>query len=368
MNHKERFRAVFRGEPADRIPVYFFGTWLETKTRWKAEGLKADGPVDTVVGPQIPGMDPDWEDGLWDCHGLVKSYALGDISPEILEETEEYIIHRTSVGSIQKDSKTGSSISHVMEHGLKPTRASWEKFKTYLNPNDPERYPGDWEQQAKALNEKDRVLAFMGGSLYGWLRDYMGVEAISLLMYDDRELFEEMVAYMADYFMELFSRVIKKVHFDLVYIFEDCCGANGPLFSPAIYSSVFDRHYKRLLQFYKENGVSFALVDSDGKVDPFIPLWLDSGFDIIFPIEVGTWKASAASLRKQYGGRLKMMGGVDKHILTRGEAAIREHLSELKSTVMEGGFIPIPDHRIPPECSYAEFLSYLRIFKEVFSR
>jgi len=367
MNHKERFRAMFNGEPVDRIPVYFFGTWHETKARWKNEGLDTVALINSDPGPQVPDMDPDWEVGLWDCHGLINSYAIGNISPLVLEETAEYIIQKTSLGDIIKGSKIGSSISYAIEHGLEPTRESWEKYKSYLNPNDPDRYNTDWEQKADELNKKDRVIAFMGGSLYGWLRGFMGIENLSCLMYDDPELLEEMVSYMTDYFMVLFEKLVKKVRFDFVYFFEDCCGADGPLFSPAIYKSIFDKHYQRLINFYKENGVPFALIDSDGKVEKFIPLWLNSGFDIIFPLEVGTWEASPVKLRKQFGSRLKMLGGINKHVITKGEIAIREHLMEVKAVVKEGGFIPIPDHRIPPDCSYKEFLTYIRIYNEIFN-
>jgi hypothetical protein len=33
MNHHERFRAIMDYEPADRQPVWFFGTWDETAAR-----------------------------------------------------------------------------------------------------------------------------------------------------------------------------------------------------------------------------------------------------------------------------------------------------------------------------------------------
>ena len=128
-----------------------------------------------------------------------------------------------------------------------------------------------------------------------------------------------------------------------------------------------NKYYKKLLEFYKENGVAFSLIDSDGKVDRLIPSWLGSGFDIIFPVEVGTWGASPQGLREQFGSGLKMLGGVDKHIIPKGEAAIREHLLSLKPAVQQGGYLPIPDHRIPPECSYVDFQTYLRVYNEVFN-
>lgn len=366
MNHRERFLALFRKEPIDRLPVYFFGTWPETKQRWLKEGFQ--GPVDLYsdAGPQVPGMDPDWEDGLWDCHGLVYIDRRTDEAEIILDEQNDLVIRRNGFGDIYKTRKDKSSVPHFIEYGLKPDRASWEAYKQYLNPDDPARRPHDWPDRARQIQSQDRVLAFMGGSLYGWPRNWMGILNLSYLMYDDPDLLRDMVNWLTDYYITMFRPVLEAVSFDLVYIFEDCCGADGPLFSPSIYRSVFDEPYRKLISFYKDHDVKLALIDSDGRVEPFIPLWIESGFDIIFPVEVGKWKASPVRLRKQFGSDLKMMGGIDKHILTQGELAIRHHLEALRPAVMQGGYLPMPDHRIPPECSYEQFLTYLRLYKEVF--
>ena len=84
-------------------------------------------------------------------------------------------------------------------------------------------------------------------------------------------------------------------------------------------------------------------------------------------MENGEWALSPNEFRKIHGEQLKMMGGVDKHVIAKGEDAIREHLLTLKDLVKQGGFLPIPDHRISPECSYNDFLTYIRVFKEVFA-
>lgn len=366
MNHSERFRALMRGEKVDRVPLYFFGTWRETKIRWKDEGLTTINSFGDA-GPQVPGMDPDWESGMWDCYGLVYVSPIGYEEYKVLEETDDTIIFKNTVGDIIKDSKRGSTIAHTLEYGLKPTRESWENYKRFIDPDDPKRIGKDWEQKAEELSKSGMMLSFLGGSLYGWLRNWMGIENISYLMYDDPELFEEMVSYLTEHFMKLTAPVLKKVKFDLVYFFEDCCGVDGPLFSPSIYSEVLDKYYRKLINFYKENGVAFAMIDSDGKIDKFIPFWLESGFDIVFPIEVGTWKASPVKLREQFGRQLNMIGGVDKHVIALGEEAIRAHLLSLKTAVDQGGYLPMPDHRISPECSYQDFQTYLRVFNEVFN-
>jgi uroporphyrinogen-III decarboxylase len=176
-----------------------------------------------------------------------------------------------------------------------------------------------------------------------------------------------MVGTITDYCIELLGPVAMKAQFDFVYIFEDCCGANGPLFSPAIYKSLFDRHYQKLIRFYKDVcKIPFALVDSDGVADELVPLWIESGFDIIFPVEVGKWNGSPDKLRKTYGNGFGMLGGVDKHLITIGGQTLRDHLTGLIPAVKSGRYLPIPDHRIPPEVSLEKFMEYIEIFKEVF--
>ena len=39
MNLRERFRAIMAYESLDRTPLWYFGTWLETKARWQGEGM-----------------------------------------------------------------------------------------------------------------------------------------------------------------------------------------------------------------------------------------------------------------------------------------------------------------------------------------
>lgn len=370
---RQRFHAALAGEPVDRPPCLYFGTWPETKERWRAEGLDVPMRLGCNGGPQLPEMDPDWEcnpDGsglIWDNQGLLRPWPIADGGGEVLAEDATSRTVRTAFGGIVQHSKLGSSIPHVIKHDLEPTRVSWERFRRALDPTDPRRWIDGWEGRAATLARREHATCFFGGSLYGWLRDRMGVEAISCLAYDDAELFEEMVGFMADYFIALNAPLLQRVPFDFAYIFEDCCGKSGPLLSPRIYRRFFDRHYRRLLAAYRELGVPWMLVDSDGKVDDLIPLWLDSGFDLVFPIEVGTWRADPVELRRRFGPRLRMLGGIDKHVIPQGEAAIRAHLAALRPLVEQGGYIPMPDHRIPPDTSLAQFQTYLRVFHEVFA-
>jgi hypothetical protein len=63
-----------------------------------------------------------------------------------------------------------------------------------------------------------------------------------------------------------------------------------------------------------------------------------------------------------------MMGGVNKHVISQGERAIREELEHLKPLAEEGGFIPIPDHRIPPDVSLEQMKNYADISRQIFMK
>jgi hypothetical protein len=362
MTGRERCAAIMDYRPYDRLPAWFFGTWDETARRWVSEGLRS---CDTVA--EETGMDEDWERGMWQCHGLVDNRPFPPGRDEVIEETPDHKVIRTAMGALLKVRTTGESIPQHLEEALKPTREAWRQFKKCLDPSDPLRRPADWQAKARELNKRERATCFLAGSLFGWPREWMGVEQWSYLAYDDPVLYEEIISTVADFFIEIHQPVLEVARFEFAYFFEDCCGRSGPLFSPDTYRRFYLPHYKRLIDFYRSRGVPHILIDSDGFVEPLIPCWMESGFDILFPIEIGTWGADPVAIRRRFGCDLRMLGGVDKHVIPLGESAIREHLLRLRPVVADGGFIPIPDHRIPPSCSLKQFRTYVQVFKEAFT-
>jgi len=364
MSGRERFLEVMSFGKPDRLPVWYFGYWEETLARWKNEGLADAGLV-----AQETGMDPDWENGMWNLHGLASPHLMapaGETWDIIIEETEDYVTKKNIFGGITQYGKKASSLpSHIKPSEL--NRETWQHYKHYLNATDPARRPAGWQEKAVDLNARSEAAAFYAGSLYGHIRGLLGLEGISFLCYDDPALFEEVIDFHADFYMRINDPILDRTQFEFGYFFEDCCGKNGPLFSPEAYKKYYDKYYRRMIEFYRGKGVKHILLDSDGKVDAFIPLWLDSGVDILFPVEIGSWMTDPAALRRQYGKNLKMMGGVNKNLISKGEGGIRQHLQRLKPLAMDGGFIPMPDHRIPPDCSLADFKTYITVFKDVFN-
>jgi uroporphyrinogen-III decarboxylase len=63
-----------------------------------------------------------------------------------------------------------------------------------------------------------------------------------------------------------------------------------------------------------------------------------------------------------------MMGGYDKLVMSRGEAAMRMEFERLLPVMRTGGYIPSVDHQTPPEVSLENYRVYLRLFREYVER
>jgi uroporphyrinogen decarboxylase len=107
-------------------------------------------------------------------------------------------------------------------------------------------------------------------------------------------------------------------------------------------------------------------LDCDGCIDALVPIWLENGVNTMFPIEVGTWKASIAPWRKEYGKAVRGVGGMNKVVFSHDRAAIDAEVERLRPLVDLGGYIPCPDHRIAPDAKWDNVQYYCERMHAVF--
>jgi uroporphyrinogen decarboxylase len=121
---------------------------------------------------------------------------------------------------------------------------------------------------------------------------------------------------------------------------------------------------KRVVAFYKSHGVRYVSVDTDGNPGPLIPMLMEAGVDLIWPLERAA-DQDPVRLRKKFGRTLRLSGGVDKRELAKGPEAIDAHLRQLQPLVAEGGFIPTVDHTVSPDISWGNFEHYIEAKKKI---
>lgn len=362
MNDRERFNATMHYQPRDRSPICDFGFWKETITLWYDQGLPRN--VNPCNSDMFFGMDF----GL-DWIGAGVNVGLEPLFDEVvLEDRGDYEIVQQIDGVRVLRKKFMGTIPQHQGH-LLVDRESWEKhYKPRLDPTTPRRYPADWDSRVRNWRNPKRgnVVVLPAGSLYGWIRDWMGLEAVSLLVYDDPALFEEMVTTIADCVIGVLTRVLETGgHFDAVAMWEDMCYRAGPLLSPQHFKRYLVPHYRRISDLARSHGVDVLWVDCDGKIDELIPLWLDAGINCMFPVEVGTWGADPMAYRKKYGKDLLMLGGFDKRILAGSKEAIEAEVRRLTPLVEEGGYIGFCDHRVPPDVPLENYVFYLETVRKL---
>lgn len=360
MTERQRFNATMHYQERDRCPICDFGFWTETLDVWHEQGLPK-----TVTYHDYNAVHTDVWFGMDSYTGGPGEHV--DLLPafeyKVLEDRGDHEIVQNGDGVVLLQKKVMGSIPHHVSHTL-VDRDSWNKhFKWRLDPTSCERYPKDWDAAVAIWRDENRehCVTLSGGSLFGRLRDWMGMENIVLVPYDDPEWFGEMVETLADCIYYTLERVLDTGgKFDGCSMWEDMCYSGGPLLNPKHFKEYMVPQYRRINDLLRKHGVDVCWLDCDGKIDALIPLWLEAGVNCMFPIEVGTWGGDPVRYRREYGKDLLLMGGFDKHILAKSKEAITAEVERLTPTVEEGGFIPFADHRVPPDVPYENYLHYLR--------
>ena len=136
------------------------------------------------------------------------------------------------------------------------------------------------------------------------------------------------------------------------------------MISPAMAREFLQPTYVRWIQEAKQAGVPIIDMDSDGKVEELLPLWIDSGINVCDPLEVAAGNDLQA-YRRRFGRHMAFKGGVDKRCIAEGGKAIEWELARIAPVVKDGGFIPGCDHGVPPDISWPDFLRYSRLLAEL---
>ncbi len=358
MNERERFIAAMHYQPRDRSPLWDFGFWDDTLPVWHEQGLPAH--VDQANSEKYLGMDS----GPETCAALVGVEAglAPKFEEKVIEDLGEDRLLQQEDGVRVLRRKHFPSIPQPQQH-LCVDRASWRKhYKPRLDPANPARYPADWDARVRYWTDPQRDLPLVvpGGSLYGWIRNWIGMENLAFVLYDDPAWFEEMVETVADCIIGTLTRILATgAQFEACGMWEDMAYNAGPLISPRHFKQYLVPHYRRITDLLHKHGVDVVWIDCDGNIEKLIPLWLEAGVNCMFPLEIGTWGADPVRYRREYGKDLLIMGGFDKHILARSQAEIEAEVHRLTPLVEEGGYIGFCDHRVPPDVPYANYLFYL---------
>ena len=356
MNARERYHQTMEFGRPDRAFLLHPWLWTSTAERWHNEGLPNDVQVDAY-------FDTDrYETAPIDV-GL-----LPGIRREVLkEEGHTRLVRRAGEGQIIREfiDRPDMNMPQWLDYPLK-TRADWEReFKPRLDPKSPGRYPLWWDDYVRRVQDRDYPLGISAGSYFGWVRNWMGLERLSYMIYDDPGLIHDIVDHIATCVCETIERALGQIHFDFALMWEDMAGKGHPLCSPRSFREFQVPAYKRVTDLLHRYGVNIIMVDSDGMDDPLIPGWLEGGVTGLYPMEVAAGE-DAVALRRKYGKSLMLYGNIDKRVLAQDRQAIdAEVLSKVPWLLLQGGYVPWVDHLVPPDVPFENFRYYASLIRRI---
>jgi uroporphyrinogen decarboxylase len=387
---RERFRAICRGDRPGDFGIIGNGVhifWPETLPVWVEQGAPAalaevgqdygvPAAADRFFGFDESRSLAEVHSGM-DAGTEMHEYVPGTtahnhsflvcppLEPRVLEQDAKSVVVVNSAGITERLLK-GAAFNMPMwlAHPVKDRR-SWESFKERLDPTSPQRYPADWDAYAARINALDCPVSMEVGGFFGYLNMWVGTQDLMFLFYDDPGLVEEMMETILHLEMEMVRRVTRDIRLDWVWYWEDMAYKNGPMISPDMVRRFMMPRYQKLNEIIRAAGVEVIYLDCDGNIDQLIPLWLEAGINLFWPLECAAGMDPVA-LRKQYGKDIILAGGLDKRELMRDKESLRrEVMAKVPYLVESGPYFPSPDHLVPIDMPYENFCYYIQLLREI---
>ena len=371
MTHRQRYLETLLFGSPDRIPFSPGGPRESTRARWKTEGLedptrfmdalyellgfRPDPPEKPGVSPGVSfQMMPTFEEKVLEHRD--GHYVVSDWMGAITEISDEY--DYTYIRSA-KDFVTRKWHKFPVE-----TRADWEAMKLRFDTHTPGRFPDDFEARCERNRDRDTIVSIHFNGPFWQMREWCGFEGLCLKMVEEPELVDEMAEFWTDFCSATMQPILEGMRPDAIGLSEDMAYKEHSMISPAMCRRWLQPAYERWVDEARAAGVAIIDMDSDGKVDELIPIWIDSGINVCDPIEVAAGNDLVA-YRATFGAQMAYKGGVDKRAIARGGDVILAELERVRPVAEAGGYIPACDHGVPHDISWPNFIRYARRLAEI---
>ena len=321
MTSRERFLKIMRYEKTDRVPYF-------------EEGIRND-----VIR-------------AWRKQGLTKKVQLSRIfSSDRREEIEVDLEPRPEL-------KNWTTIRNE----LKVLRKS-------LDPDDPRRLPRKWSRQVRAWQSRNYVLMlrvhrgfFLSMGVHGWDRFS---EVIRLLIKDPKFVHDALAVH-GEFAARMAERVLSEVEVDAAVFSEPIGGNDRPLLSPQMYEEFVLTSYQPVLDVLNQYGVETIVLRTFANARILIPSILKWGFNCLWACEVNIEAMDYLDLRREFGTKLRLIGGIDLDALREDREAIRREVEEkVPPLLAEGGYVPLADGRVRADVPFKNYVYYRRLLEKV---
>ena len=357
---RERFNRIMHYEPVDRLPVWGVEEVTEGAIRqWICDGVF---PIGSTVNDIFP-LDPVNLITL-DTNPLPSFIQRGLATDD---RWRTYIDQYGFTVKVLKEQSVSPRIYYYLD-GVVHNRQEWNALTKRYNPHDPRRQSRAWGEEL--INHYNTTSNPVGlridwGPGRGAKNGYtMGMELFLETLITDPGLVADMFDFWADFVIEASRDLVTQCKIDFVFFAEDGIGyKNSTLVSPKMYRELWLPSMRRVTDFLHSHGIDIIAHYSSGNQIPIIPVLLDIGVNLYFPLEVAAGM-DAPTLRKRFGKNILLIGNIARQALMDGtEAVEREFYAKVPPMMASGGYIPAVDDAIMPDISYESYLRYYELIR-----
>ena len=349
MNELERFLAVVDFKKPDYRPL-FAAHALGTPHQGGLLKLHREGLPDWVN--DIETWCRYWGECTYDRVGSIGTDAPGISSRTYEEGLFEIVEYETGARTRQVvDNDITYSMPDFQEFHVRD-RASWERYRELITPREKDATTLDmWKSQ---FADRTRPLGVDCGGTWGKVRVDMGPERALLALYDSPDLVRDMIAHMLWMQEEYVFPVIEALRPEVITMWEDFCYNHGMLISPAAFREFCAPYYRRVSEVSRDCGAKLLFVDCDGKVDEFVELLDEVGFNGLMPMEQVCGN-DPADYRRRLPNFI-FLGGIEKELASTGNAGrIDAELEPAMRRMIEAeGCFPMFDHALSTNVGFDE--------------
>lgn len=380
MNSRERVKLALNHKEPDRVPFDLGGTVLTSisihsyKKLREYLGLPQKDIEVMDIFQQIATIDDDVRQKL--------ACDVRNVAPRS-SATFQIDINRTDMpgydffhdewGIGWRMPQDGGFFYDMFDHPLaNATTIDEIRNFPWPNPTDPARFMG-LREAARHVAEDLGELVIAGGMAAGffeitcWTRGYAHI-------YPDLVNNLKWVEYLMDTIVDLklayweVALPLLGDNVDVVQEADDLAGQFGLLVSPETYRRVIKPRHKKIVDFLKARTNAKVFYHCCGAIREIIPDLIDTGFDIINPVQVSAKGMESKALKRDFGRDIVFWGGaVDTQgVFTDGTP--QQVRDEVRRRVddfgPEGGFVAAAVHNIQANVPPANIIAMWETIRE----
>ena len=371
MTSRERVARTLARKPPDRVPLYD-KFWFETERAWREQ---LGCPY--VFRPQRSKYDwgatsPETQSQtLWEIFDMDitevawPDYRLRLIEPEILEETDEWILERDGNDAMLKWWKHKMGTPEHVGFGI-DTPEKWAKVKHLLTASRQRvRWDEFWPLYRRA-RDAERYICFCTVEPFEMIKDVLGHEIMLKAMLRQPEWIHDIFDTYTRVAIQMLEIVeAEGMRCDGAFVYGDMAYNTGPFMSPQHFREFLVRYHKRMFDEFHRRGMP-VIFHSDGDIRSVIEDLIGSGVNAINPLECKA-NMDLRELAPQFGDRLGFVGGIDVRVLaTNDPERIREEVRpKLAAAMPYCGYVYHSDHSVPPGVTLETYRLLLEEVKSV---